>query len=142
MKEQNYLNHSRYVPGFHFVTGFAMILLLIGSIINLVNSTIENLFSASLICLISLIFLPVFWYLRTFAVRAQDRAIRAEENFRYFILTGKRLPQGLRMGQVIALRFAADEEFPELAVRALNENLGSSDIKKAIRNWRADHHRA
>jgi hypothetical protein len=142
MKEQNYRNHSRFVPGFHFVTGFAMILLLIGSIINLVNSDLQNLFSASLICLISLIFLSVFWYLRSFALRAQDRAIRAEENFRYFILTGKRLPQGLHINQVIALRFAPDEEFPELAVRALNENLGSSDIKKAIRNWRADHHRA
>lgn len=142
MKEQNYSNHSRYVPGYHFITSTAILALLIGSFINLAHSAKENLYSASLICLVSLILVAVFWYMRSFALRAQDRAIRAEENFRHFILTGKPLPSTLRMGQIIALRFASDEEMPALAQQAVTENMKSSEIKKAIQNWRADYHRA
>jgi hypothetical protein len=142
MKEQNYSNHSRYVPGYHFITSTAILALLIGSFINLAHSAKENLYSASLICLVSLILVAVFWYMRSFALRAQDRAIRAEENFRHFILTGKPLPSALRMGQIIALRFASDEEMPALAQQAVTENMKSSEVKKAIRNWRPDHHRA
>ncbi|MBI2282629.1 MAG: hypothetical protein HYU71_02860 [Bacteroidetes bacterium] len=141
MKEQNYRNHTRYVPGFHFVTSVAMLALLIGSFINLAHSAKENLYSASLICLVSVIFCFLFWYTRSFALRAQDRAIRAEENFRHFILTGKPLPAGIRMSQTIALRFASDAELPALAERAVKENLKNSEIKQAIVNWRADHHR-
>lgn len=142
MKEQNYRNHIRYVPGFHFVTSVAMLALLIGSFINLAHSAKENLYSASLICLVSVIFCFLFWYTRSFALKAQDRAIRAEENFRHFILTGKPLPAGIRMGQAIALRFASDAELPALAERAVKENLKNNEIKQAIVNWRADHYRA
>ena len=141
MPEQNFKNHGRYIPGYHFVTSLALIALLVGSIINLCTSAKENLYSASLICLSTLIMFALYWYLREFALKAQDRAIRAEENFRHYILTGKPLPKDIRMGQIIALRFAPDEEFPELAMRAVNENLAAKDIKKAIQNWRADHHR-
>jgi hypothetical protein len=81
------------------------------------------------------------WYIRTFPLKAQDRAIRAEEGLRQFILTGKPLPRGLRLSQIIALRFASDEEFPELAERAVRENMGNKSIKKAVRNWREDHDR-
>jgi hypothetical protein len=142
MKEQNYSNHTQYVPGYHYLTSIGILALLIGSFINLSHSAKENLYSASLICLISLILCLFFWYMRAFALKAQDRAIRAEENFRYFVLTGKPLPKALRMSQIIALRFASDEELVELAARAVNENLKSSEIKQAIRNWRPDHHRA
>ena len=83
-----------------------------------------------------------FWYLSECALRAQDRAIRAEENFRHFILTGKPFPPGIRMAQIVALRFAPDEEFPELTARAVSEKLGGKAIKEAINNWKADHHRA
>ncbi len=142
MKEQNYQNHSRYVTGYHFVTSAAWLALLIGSIVNLVHSARENLYSASLIVLATLILGSLFWYARSFALRAQDKAIRAEENFRHFILTGKPLPAGLRMGQIIALRFASDAEYPELTQKALDEKLKGSEIKKAIRQWRPDYHRA
>lgn len=142
MKEQNYRNHSRYVLGYHFVTSTAILALLVGSFINLSHAAGENLYSASLICLISLILVAVFWYMRAFALKAQDRAIRSEENFRHFILTGKPLPEGIRMGQVVALRFASDAEFPELVIRAAAEKLKSKEIKQTIRYWRADHHRA
>ena len=74
------------------------------------------------------IFLCLFLFVRMFALKAQDRAIRAEENLRHFALTGKLLPASLRIGQIIALRFAADEEFVGLAVKAASENLSSKEI--------------
>ncbi|MFI5133028.1 MAG: DUF6526 family protein [Chitinophagales bacterium] len=142
MNEQNYKNHGRYIFLWHFLTGAAVIAVLIGSVINLVNSAKENLYSASLLLVISLILGSLFWYARAFALRAQDRAIRAEENFRHFILTGKPLDSRISMGQVIALRFAPDEEFPELAKKTAEEGLSKKMIKQAIKNWKADHHRA
>ena len=142
MSEQNYKNHGRYTIQWHFLTGGAIIGVLIGSIINLINSSKDNLYSASLLVAVALIQLSIFWYSRAFALRAQDRAIRAEENFRHFILTGKPFPNELRMDQVIALRFAPDEEFPALTKRAICENLTNNDIKKAVQNWRADNNRA
>jgi hypothetical protein len=142
MSEQNYKNHSRYVIAWHFLTGSAVIAVLVGSIINLVNSSKENLYSASLLVLVSLILVSLFWYARAFALRAQDRAIRAEENFRHYILTGKPFDSRIRMSQIIALRFASDQEFPSLTQKAISENMKSSEIKKMIKNWRPDHHRA
>jgi len=83
----------------------------------------------------------LYWYLRAFALRAQDRAIRAEENFRYYIATGKPFDSRLRKSQVIALRFADDAEFVALAKKAVEENLSSKQIKMAIEKWKGDHHR-
>lgn len=142
MSKQNFKSHARYVPLWHFVTSFAILALLIGSIVNFVKSTEDNAYSASLLILVSLILVSIFWYARRFALVAQDRAIRAEENLRHYILTGKPLSRQLRTSQSIALRFAPDEEFVELAQRAVNEKMRSKAIKKAIKNWKADHHRA
>jgi hypothetical protein len=142
MKEQNFKNHGRYIFEWHIVTGLLVIALLIGTIINLFNSDKEELYSAFLFFVISIILASIFWYSRVFALRAQDRAIRAEENFRHFILTGKPFDSSIRMGQIIALRFASDEEMPALAKRAMDEKLTQRQIKEAIKNWRADHHRA
>lgn len=144
MAEQNFKNHSRYVPLYHYVASTALLALLIGSCINLYEALNkgEGLYSASLICLICLV-LPIIWlYSRVFALKAQDRAIRAEENLRHFAMTGKLLDTRLRMSQVIALRFAGDEEFVALAKKAADENLSSKAIKESIQNWRADNNRA
>ncbi len=138
---QNYKNHTRYVPMFHFFAGSAILFGLIGSIVNLFHSNAETHYSAALITLIFIVLVFLFWYTRSFALRAQDRAIRAEENFRHFILTGKPLDKQLRLSQIIALRFATDEEFPELAKRAVSEKLSQKEIKLAITNWRADYNR-
>jgi len=141
MAIQNHRNHARYIPLWHIVTSLSILALLIGSIINLVHSAKENVYSASLLVLVSLIFLSIFWYARVFALRAQDRAIRAEENLRHFVLTGRLLDSRLRLGQIIALRFASDDQFVSLAKKAADENIGSGDIKKSIIAWRADYHR-
>ena len=60
---------------------------------------------------------------RFFALKAQDRAIRSEENLRHYILTGKKLPNELTVSQIIALRFASDEELPNLAEKASKEKI-------------------
>jgi hypothetical protein len=141
MKEQNFNNHSRLLAGWHGFTLVAILALLIGSIVNLCNSANENLYSASLIVLIAAILALFFAFIRIFALKAQDRAIRAEENLRHFALTGKLLPASLRIGQVIALRFASDDEFIGLAEKAAKDGLSSKEIKQSIQQWRADHYR-
>lgn len=141
--EQHYKNHTRYVPMYHGVASLLILAGLIGSIVNLfTHHDAGNHYSAALLVVVFLVLGILFWYSRAFALRAQDRAIRAEENFRHFILTGKPFDKNLRMGQIIALRFASDEEFAGLAKRAVEENLSSKQIKEAIKNWRADHNRA
>lgn|SRR4030095_3998372 len=141
MEEQNFKNHGRYIFLWHIVAPVAMLLVLVGSIITFVHSD-GNLRHASLMLIvISLILVILYWYARVFALKAQDRAIRAEENFRHFILTGKPLDNRLRMSQIVALRFASDEEFPSLAKKAADEKLISKEIKATIKNWRADYYR-
>lgn len=144
MKEQNFKNHTRLVPGYH---GFTYILLAtaLAFSFSMLFKAINNKVDAKLpITLVLLCFVILFisLYCRSFALKAQDRAIRAEENFRHFILTGSPLDKRLRMGQIIALRFAPDAEFVALAKRAVDETLDSKTIKMSIQNWRADHHRA
>jgi hypothetical protein len=74
-------------------------------------------------------------------LKAQDRAIRAEENLRHYVLTGKLLDPRVTTRQVISLRFAPDEELVALAQKAAEENLSEDEIKKAIKNWRSDDYR-
>jgi len=141
MKQQTYSNHRRFFPLYHFITMPVLLLLLIGSIVNLVKSSHDNLYSASLIVLISVILILSTLFGRMFALKAQDRAIVAEEKLRHYVLTQKRLPEELTVRQIIGLRFAADDEFPALAQRAVKEDLSEEKIKKEIKNWKADYYR-
>ncbi len=141
MKEQNFSNHAQMVPGFHYLTFGGIIALLGGSINYLLKSSPENKYLASLIVLSAIIFVLVAWFTRTFALKAQDRAIRAEENLRHFVLTGKLLPVSLSVAQIVALRFASDAEFVALVAKAAAENLSGKEIKQSIQNWKADHYR-
>lgn len=144
MNEQNYAHHSRFVTGFHYILGPLLLIGTIGSIVNAVLQCMahDQVIGSILIGLLFICCLFLFWFSRLFAIKAQDRAIRAEENLRYFILTRKPLDSRITIGQVIALRFAPDDEFVVLADRTINESLTPVEIKKAIKNWRADHHRA
>lgn len=141
MTEQNFKNHARLVPMYHGVTFFLIFTGLIGSIVNFIKADKHTHYSAALLVVVFLALTGLFWYARAFALRAQDRAIRAEENFRHFILTGKPLEKQLRMSQIIALRFAGDEEFPALAQKAVAEKLTQKQIKQAVQNWKADYNR-
>ncbi|MES2874745.1 MAG: DUF6526 family protein [Bacteroidota bacterium] len=140
--EQNFKNHARIVIGFHGVLLILLVAGLIGSGMNLFTSLHNNnLYSASLIMLLFVCCAIMYAYIRMFPLKAQDRSIRAEENFRHYLLTGKPLHPGLRMGQIIALRFASDEEFPSLSAQALKDNLSPKEIKQAIQNWKGDYYR-
>lgn len=76
---------------------------------------------------------------RRYGLKNQDRIIRLEENVRLHWMGTD--PSGLTMRQIIALRFASDEEVSSLALRAAGEKLSPKDIKAAIAQWRADHDR-
>jgi len=141
MKQQNFKNHHQWVVGYHFIMSIAALALFIGSLVNLFTSSHENIYSASLIVLIAIILLFVFAFIRSFPLKAQDRAIRSEENFRHYLLTQKPLDSALTMAQIIGLRFASDKEFAALAERAVKENLSQDAIKKSIQEWRGDYYR-
>lgn len=141
MQDQNFKNHARMVPGYHYITFLLVVLLLVGAIVNLVKSSSDNLYSSSLLVLVPIIFLLLSFYARAFSLKAQDRAIKAEENFRHYLLTGKQLNSELRMRQIIGLRFASDAEFPVLAEKAVSEKMSEKEIKQSIVTWKPDYYR-
>ncbi len=143
MEEQSYSNHARLDPGYHFVLVPVLLLTCIGSLVNLWKSLgdPQRLYSASLIVVLAFSALFLAGIVRMYALKAQDRAIRAEENLRHFVLTGRLLDPRLGVKQIVALRFACDEEFVELARRAAEEGTAPDAIKRAVRKWRADHYR-
>lgn len=141
MKDQNFKNHAKLVTGFHGVLFVALVALLAGSVYHLFRTTSENLYLASLMVLTAIILIVMAWYIRTFPLKAQDRAIRAEENMRHYVMTGKLLPSDLRMSQIIALRFASDDEFLPLMEKALKEKLSAKEIKSSIKSWKGDYYR-
>ena len=110
MSEQNLKNHTRFVPLYHYITSTLIVVLLVGSGMGLFHACSDSsnhagLHNAMLFFGICVVLLFVWFFARSFALKAQDRAIRSEENLRHFIATGKALDSRLRMGQIIALRF-------------------------------------
>ena len=128
--EQHFKKHSRYIPGFHFFTfGLILAAIVIAIVlIVLLGATLITIFA--LLVAVSLGLL--FGYTRQFATGNQDRVIRAEENFRSYLLTGKPVDSRLTRSQIIVLRFADDSEYAGLSERAISQNLGAKDIKQAI----------
>jgi hypothetical protein len=143
MAEQNYSNHRQTVPIFHFVLIPVLFLTVIGAVVNLYESwgDHQRLYSASLILVLAICLFLTALLARMFALKAQDRAIRAEENLRHHLMTGKLLDPRLQIRQIIALRFAGDDEFLPLAARAAEEGMAPDAIKQAVKNWRADTYR-
>ena len=143
MSEQNYANHRRLVTGFHLVLFLLVLVTLIGSIINLYKLWgVEGAFySAALLVATVVALLVTNFYSRSFALKAQDRAIRAEENLRHYVLTGELLDSRLTTRQVIGLRFADDDEFRALAKSAAESGTSENEIKKSIQTWRPDTYR-
>ena len=138
-KLQNYANHVRFHPPFHFFLAPGGIVLLILTIVNVVRNH-QRLDSWILLLFAVLFFVAVF-LLRANPLRAQDRIIRLEERLRMQALLSGEL--AARIGdftesQLIALRFASDQELPALAARTLAENMKGKEIKQAIVTWRAD----
>jgi len=95
--------------------------------------------------LLSVILILMALVSRLQPLKAQDRVIRLEERLRYKEILSPDLAEkasNLDVRQIIALRFASDEELPDLVQQVLDGKLTSQkEIKMAIKNWRPDHHR-
>ncbi len=140
--EQNFKNHARLLLWYHGV----LTVIILGAILGSGAIMIHNLYDGSVLIPITLLLLSIgllltAFFARSFALKAQDRAIRAEESLRYYAITGDLPPLGLTMQQFVALRFAANNEIVELAHRAVKENLSQKQIKMSIKHWRGDHNR-
>jgi hypothetical protein len=144
MAEQNFANHAKNVPVFHF---FAIPVFVINFLWSLFRSwklglSFEGVFGV----LLAAALLVLVFEARLFALAVQDRVIRLEERLRFVRL----LPADLqpRIGefttaQFVALRFASDAELPALARKVLDDKLTERKaIKRQIKNWRADYLRA
>lgn len=139
---QNYSNHIRRHPLFHFFLLPALTIHLGWTIARLWQQPswdrAEQLLLAAALIVMALL-------VRTYALRAQDRVIRLEERLRYQRVLPTELAAKateLPVRFIIALRFAPDEELPELVRQALDGKFAKpDDAKRAIRNWRADYFR-
>jgi Family of unknown function (DUF6526) len=140
-KTQDYKTHRQFVPLYHIGVNLLSLAIIVGGVVYAFQDCSHNCLLGSLIAGIGFTLIIVGFVARGFGIRAQDRAIRAEENFRAYLLTGKPQDSRLRLGQIIALRFASDEEYVALAAKAIAENLKQDEIKKLIKNWRGDFHR-
>ena len=140
-RPQNYANHVKWVPLFHYVAmpllGINLVLALAGLLNGITIETVNRI-GAAVGMMLALLFA------RVSALTAQDRVIRLEERLRMERL----LPDDLKpriddvsTAQCVALRFASDGELPDLVRRALDEKADQKTIKQAIRNWRADYQR-
>jgi hypothetical protein len=146
---QNFANHRKYVPGFHFVTlgllGINLIWALFRLFYGLMDAGTLGVIDRVVNLAVAVALVLLGWYLRTFPLKAQDRVIRLEETLRLErLLPADLRPRigELRAGQLVALRFASDAELPELTRSVLDGKLKSADeIKQQVRSWRADHFR-
>jgi Family of unknown function (DUF6526) len=138
---QNFSNHSRLDPPFHF---FVLPVFALTVIITIVHLVVHPRLHSAWVVIFALAATVLAVKIRTYALKLQDRIIRLEERLRLAILLDK--PLRARIGefsesQLVALRFASDAELPALAGRTLSEKLSNKDIKKAIRQWKPDYWR-
>ncbi len=136
---QTYANHTRWHPPFHFFVAPVMLINVIWSIVVFVKDPGWNrgwwvVVSLALAVLASLV--------RLNPLKAQDRIIRLEEQVRYQQLLPAdlaRQARALSIGQIVALRFAPDDELARL-IREVTEGrlTKPAEVKRAIQSWRAD----
>lgn len=145
--QQNYSNHTRWYPLFHFVVAPLLILNFLGHIVRLFLA--EPGSGRKMIAfwiVFSLVIILLALAARSMALRVQDRVIRLEERLRYKELLPADVAakaSDLPVSEIIALRFASDTELPGLVEKVLNGELkGNKPIKQAVQNWRPDHLRA
>jgi hypothetical protein len=140
--EQSFANHRRVRPAY-LVVYFILFLNILWTAYRAIQTpSLDTANAAATAVALGLL----AFYARVFALTVQDRVIRLEMRLRLREL----LPGDLqgRLGdfshrQLIAMRFASDEELPSLAAQVLRDNLqNATDIKKLIATWNADHLRA
>jgi hypothetical protein len=136
---QTFANHTRWQPPFHFFIVPVMLINVIWSVVQFVRAPGLN---SGWWIVVSLALLVLAFLVRLNSLKVQDRLIRLEEKLRYQqILSAPACQQAdaLNIGQMIALRFAGDEELEELVGAVLAGKLArTKEIKRAIKGWRAD----
>jgi len=135
---QNLKNHARFDPPYHAVLFAVLVVNLIVSIVHLVRHF--HFYSGWLVVLSVAVFI-LFFRVRMYPLKVQDRVIRLEERLRLQELAPSEWHTQLSRlteDQLIGLRFAADDEVIELAKQALEHNLNRKQIKERIKSWRAD----
>lgn len=142
MTVQDYRTHRRYHPLFHFI-GFPILAL--NLLVQIVNAIRWPSFNSAWQVVVALALVISIFLARYYALQNQNRIIRLEETLRLSRCLPPEL-QGrigeLSMGQMIGLRFCADEELPELTRDVLDNNLRDRDeIKRRIKKWRGDRYR-
>jgi uncharacterized membrane protein YciS (DUF1049 family) len=143
MEKQNFKNHSKIVPAYHYFVLPVLFLNVIWAVARTVMAFSVGTVMGLLVA-VALAMGAILW--RMFALRVQDRVIRLEMRLRMReILPAElqaRIPE-FTMGQLVALRFASDAELPGLAKRVLEEKIGESkSIKMLVKDWQADLARA
>ncbi len=141
MSQQNYKNHIRFYPPHHFLFSPLVIALFVIAMVNAIRSTGNTSLWWVVTAGLGLVAWLSFMMRQHYALVLQNRLVRMEMRFRYYVLTGQRLEpleRQLTFKQLAALRFASDEELPALLQQALKERLSPKDIKRNIRNWQAD----
>jgi len=144
MKEQNFANHGKFVPTFHFFAVPVFVINFVWSLVRLWNLGFSFAGIFGVILAAALVILA--FQARLFALAVQDRVIRLEERLRY----AQVLPADLQarcaeltIGQIVAMRFASDSELPPLVRKVLDEKLTERKaIKQLIKCWRPDYQRA
>ena len=136
---QTFANHVRWQPPFHYFVLPVMLINLIWSIVLFVKAPGPT---SGWWIIVSLALLVLAPFVRLNPLKAQDRIIRLEEKLRYQQILSPALCQqtsALNPGQIIALRFAGDDELEELVGAVLAGKFAkNSEIKQAIKHWRAD----
>lgn len=144
MKTQNYSNHIRFYAPHHFVF-YPIASLLFGVTATFAFKSEEYaMLWALMAATIALIIWVSFMLRQHYALGNQNRIARLELRFRYYTITQKsfdEIEKQLSLSQLLALRFAPNEELVNLIERALKENLSADDIKKAVKNWLPDYMR-
>ena len=143
MEAQSYKNHIRYYAPHHFIY-YPIIITLLAFSVYFSFTTDDQLLWLFISGIFVVLFCLAFMLRQHYALTLQNRIVRLELRYRYFVITGKRLEDlehRLSDDQLFALRFAPDEELPKLTERALNEKLSGKEIKKAIVHWRGDFER-
>jgi len=141
---QNYKNHARLFPPFHFFVLPFLFLNIIFSIALTVHHWPQHRIMMLWWDLLTIVLAFAIVLSRVQALRAQDRTIRFEEKLRYqSLLSAEDLARSgdLTLRQIIGLRFASDAELPALLRRAVDEKLSEKQIKQSVVTWRADTHR-
>jgi hypothetical protein len=143
MEKQNFANHRRWVPGYHFILPLLALIALVGASVNFFRalSRGSGRIDGAVLLIVVVCLVLLGYYVRAFALKVQDRAIRVEENLRHYVLHGSFLDPRLDIRQIIGLRFAGDGEWAALIKRAIEEKLSENAIKRAVESWRPDTYR-